>query len=87
MTEYTAIYEAGESLAALLRSELTPEPVAKKEHIGLCEPQSPEDFQLTIWIYNIETPGAVDAYTVAVPSFLSQAFVPPPQTSSRSRKR
>lgn len=55
MTEYTAIYEAGESLAALLRSELTPEPVAKKEHIGLCEPQSPEDFQLTIWIYNIET--------------------------------
>ena len=55
MTEYTAIYEAGESLAALLRSELTPEPVAKKDHIGLCEPQSPEDFQLTIWIYNIET--------------------------------
>ncbi len=54
MTEYTAIYEAGESLAALLRNELTPEPVAKKENIGLCEPQSPEDMQLTIWIYNIE---------------------------------
>lgn len=54
MTEYTAIYEAGESLAELLRSELTPEPVAKRENIGLCEPQSPEDFQLTIWIYNVE---------------------------------
>lgn len=55
MTEYTAIYEAGESLAELLRSELTPEPVVKRENIGLCEPQSPEDFQLTIWIYNVET--------------------------------
>ena len=55
MTEYTAIYEAGESLAELLRSKLTPEPVAKRENIGLCEPQSPEDFQLTIWIYNVET--------------------------------
>ena len=54
MTEYTAIYEAGESLAELLRSELTPEPVVKRENIGLCEPQSPEDFQLTIWIYNVE---------------------------------
>ncbi len=54
MTDYTAIYEAAESLCALLRSELTPEPVAKKENIGLCEPQSPEDFQLTVWIYNVE---------------------------------
>ena len=55
MTEYTAIYEAGESLEALLRSELTPETEAKKEHIGLCEAKSPEDFQHTIEIYNIET--------------------------------
>lgn len=54
MTEYTAIYEAGESLAELLRAGLTPEPVLKRENIGLCEPQSPEDFQLTIWIYNVE---------------------------------
>ena len=54
MTDYTAIYEAAESLCALLRSELTPEPVAKKENIGLCEPQSPKDFQLTVWIYNVE---------------------------------
>lgn len=54
MTEYTVIYEAGESLAELLRSGLTPEPVVKRENIGLCEPQSPEDFQLTIWIYNVE---------------------------------
>lgn len=54
MTDYTAIYEAGESLAELLRSKMTPEPIIKRENIGLCEPHSPEDFQLTIWIYNIE---------------------------------
>lgn len=54
MTDYTAIYEAGESLAELLRSRMTPEPVVKRENIGLCEPHSPEDFQLTIWVYNIE---------------------------------
>lgn len=54
MTDYTAIYEAAESIAELLRSEMSPEPVAKKEQIGVCEPQSPEDYQLTVWIYNIE---------------------------------
>lgn len=54
MPDYTAIYEAGESLAELLRNQMSPEPVAKKEQIGVCEPQSPEDYQLTIWIYNIE---------------------------------
>lgn len=54
MTDYTAIYEAGEAIAELLRSEMCPEPVAKKEQIGVCEPQSPEDYQITVWIYNIE---------------------------------
>lgn len=54
MTDYTAIFEAAESIAELLRSEMSPEPVAKKDQIGVCEPQSPEDYQLTVWIYNIE---------------------------------
>lgn len=54
MPDYTAIFEAGESLAELLRGEMFPEPIAKKEQIGLCEPQSPGDFRLTVWIYNIE---------------------------------
>ena len=54
MADYTAIYEVGESIVNMLRSCMVPEPIAKKEHIGLCEPQSPEDFQLTVWIYNIE---------------------------------
>ena len=54
MSEYTAIYEACESLTELLRREMCPEPVPKRENIGLCEPQNPEDFQLTVWLYNIE---------------------------------
>ena len=54
MADYTAIYEAGESIVNYLKSVLTPEPIAKSEHIGLCEPQSPGDFQLTVWIYNIQ---------------------------------
>ncbi len=54
MTDYTAIFEAGESLVELFRGEMSPEPVAMPEHIGLCEPQEPEDFRLTVWIYGIE---------------------------------
>lgn len=54
MSDYTAIFEVGESIVNMLRDRMVPEPIAKKEHIGLCEPQTPEDFQLTVWIYNIE---------------------------------
>ncbi len=54
MTDYTAIYEAAESLAEMLRRGMTPEPIAKAEQIGLCEPQEPEDNQLTVWVYNVE---------------------------------
>lgn len=54
MADYTAIYEAGESIVNYLKSAMTPEPIAKREHIGLCEPQSPGDHQLTVWIYNIQ---------------------------------
>lgn len=54
MSDYTAIYDAGESLTELLRGEMSPEPIAKKEQIGLCEPQSPGDLRLTVWIYHIE---------------------------------
>ena len=54
MTDYTVIYETGEAIAELLRSEMCPEPVAEKEYIGVCEPQNPENYQITVWIYNIE---------------------------------
>lgn len=54
MADYSAIYETAESIAELLRNGMVPEPVAKREQIGVCEPQSPEDYQLTVWIYGIE---------------------------------
>jgi hypothetical protein len=33
---------------------MTPQPIASTEAIGLCTPHEPEDFQLTIWVYNFE---------------------------------
>ena len=79
MTDYTAIFEAGESLVELLRSEMSPEPVAKKEQIGLCEPQSPEDYQLTVWIYNIEEQkdsGPMTGYITDPENPLIERFAP-----------
>jgi hypothetical protein len=54
MADYNAIYEAGQSLVELFKREMTPQPISNPEAIGLCTPHEPEDFQLTIWIYNIE---------------------------------
>ncbi|MDQ7096745.1 Pvc16 family protein [Desulfosporosinus sp. PR] len=54
MGDYNAIYEAGQSLVELFRREITPLPIDTPEKIGLCLPQEPEDFQLTVWLYNIE---------------------------------
>lgn len=79
MTDYTAIYEAGEAVAELLRSEMCPEPVAKKEQIGVCEPQSPEDYQITVWIYNIEEQkdnGTLTGYVQDPDNPLLERFAP-----------
>lgn len=54
MGDSNAIYEAGQSLVELFRKEITPLPISSPEGIGLCIPQEPEDFQLTVWIYYIE---------------------------------
>ena len=54
MGDYNAIYEAGQSLVELFRREITPLPISNPEGIGLCLPHEPGDFQLTVWIYNIE---------------------------------
>ena len=54
MAEYTAIFEAAEAVAELLRREMTPEPISKPELIGLCAPYEPEDFQLTVYLYAME---------------------------------
>ena len=79
MTDYTAIYETGEAIAELLRSEMCPEPVEKQEHIGVCEPQSPEDYRITVWIYNIEEQkdsGPVTGYIPDPDNPLLERFAP-----------
>lgn len=54
MAGYTAIAEAGQAIVALLRREMTPEPVSKPEQIGLGSPFEPEDFQLTVHLLHLE---------------------------------
>lgn len=79
MSDYTAIYDAGESLTELLRGEMFPEPIGKKEQIGLCEPQSPGDFRLTVWIYNIEEQkdsGSLTGYMPDPEDPAAERFVP-----------
>ena len=54
MGSSNAIAEAGLSVVNMFKKNMTPEPIASPESIGLCMPQDPEDFQLTVWIYNFE---------------------------------
>jgi len=54
MGSSNAIAEAGISVVNLLKKNMTPEPIASPESVGLCMPQEPEDFQLTVWIYSFE---------------------------------
>ena len=59
MAEYTAIYEAANSVIEYLRDTLTPEPISSKELISLCSPYEPENNQLTVYVYNLEEDPAV----------------------------
>lgn len=54
MGDSNTIFEAGQSLVELFKRTLTPEPIVNEEAIGLCAPHDPEDFALTVWVYNIE---------------------------------
>jgi len=54
MGNSNAIAEVGLSVVSVLKKHMTPEPIASPESIGLCMPQDPEDFQVTVWIYNVE---------------------------------
>lgn len=53
--KYTSIADAGQSIIELLRDNLVPEPVKKKERIALCSPAEKGDMELTMYLYNIET--------------------------------
>ena len=54
MGSSNVIAEAGISIVNMLKKNMTPEPIASPESIGLCMPQEPEDYQLTVWIYSLE---------------------------------
>ena len=54
MADYTALYETGNALVELLRENLTPEPISKKELIALGSPLQNENSQLTVYLFHIE---------------------------------
>ncbi len=54
MADYTAFVEAGTALVELLRDTLTPEPIANRELIALCSPHENENYQFTVWMYQVE---------------------------------
>lgn len=54
MADYTALVEAGNGLVALLRDQLTPEPIGNKELISLCSPHAPENNQMTVYLFHLE---------------------------------
>lgn len=54
MADYTAFVEAGNGLVELLRDNLTPEPISKRELISLCSPHESENNQLTAYLFHIE---------------------------------
>ncbi len=54
MADYTAFVEAGNGLVELLRDQMTPEPINKREMISLCSPHESENNQLTVYLFHIE---------------------------------
>ena len=48
------IAEVGQSVVNVFKRNMTPEPIASPESIGLCLPQEPDDLQLTVCVYNME---------------------------------
>lgn len=57
VASYSVLMDVGNSMVDLLKRELTPEPIDKAEMIGLCSPNEPENFQLTVHLYHIEENG------------------------------
>lgn len=75
---YTAIADVGLSLTKMLQESLTPEPIKKLEKIGLCSPAERGDFQLTLYLYNIEESGEYRINTMIDKADGSQMY--PPKT-------
>ncbi|UFJ38958.1 DUF4255 domain-containing protein [Brevibacillus humidisoli] len=57
MADYTVIADVGRSIMKLLGEQMTPEPIARPELIGLCSPAEKGDVNLSIFLYNIRELG------------------------------
>ncbi|QZY54461.1 DUF4255 domain-containing protein [Crassaminicella profunda] len=57
MGSYTAIADVGSSIIKLLREHMTPEPIQKKDMIGLCSPVDRGDYKLGLYLYDIQENG------------------------------
>ncbi len=54
MADSNVIFETAQSLAELFKNYLCPEPIENPDGIGVSYPHEPEDYKLTIWVYNLE---------------------------------
>lgn len=57
MGKYTIIADISTSVINLLKEHMVPEPIAKPEQIGLCNPAEKGDFALGIYLYDIKENG------------------------------
>ncbi len=53
MAKYTVIADVGKSIIDMLKANIVPEPVAKPENIGLCDPKDRGSFVVGIHPYDI----------------------------------
>jgi Pvc16 N-terminal domain len=76
MADYTVIYDIGNAFIELLRENITPEPIEKREHVGLCDPRDPGDYLLTLYLYHIEENGEMARNTFIPSGDNKQIFAP-----------
>ena len=54
MAKYTVLADAGKAIVDMLKDQMTPEPVAKPENIGLCDPKERGSFVVGVHPYDVE---------------------------------
>lgn len=54
MAKYTVLADVGKAIVDMLKDQLVPEPVAKKENIGLCDPKERGSFVVGVHPYDVE---------------------------------
>lgn len=78
MAKYTAIADVCKTVTDMLKDNLVPEPIAKPENIGVCDPKDRGNFILGIHPYNIVENKELLSTR---PLFLPNGYVQDPPTS------